>query len=75
MDYRKLSTSALKELHAACDKAYKSDRAGEAVTSAIESYQGKHFGVDEFSDWNRHVRKIEAELSARDEAFDPIELR
>ena len=75
MDYSKLSTSALKELHAACVTAYQHDRDSKSVARELKSWQEQYFGVDEFPDWNEHVKKIEEELLARIEVFDPIELR
>ena len=75
MDYSKLSTSALKELHAACVAAYKHDRDSKSVAGELKSWQEQYFGVDEFPDWNEHVKKIEEELSDRIGTFDPIELR
>ena len=75
MDYSKLSTSALKDLHEACVRAYKSDRDLESVARELESWRGQYFGVDEFPDWNEQVKQIEAELTDRKETFNPIELR
>ena len=75
MDYSELPTSTLKEFHATCVRAYKSDRDLESVARELKSWQEQYFGVDEFPDWNEHVKKIEEELFARNEAFDPIELR
>ena len=75
MEYSKLSTSALKELHAACARAYKSDRNIESVARELKEWRGQYFGVDEYPDWNDQVRRIEKELSERREEFEPIDVR
>lgn len=73
--YNELSGSALKILHASCVIAYMSDRDPESVMREVELWRKEHFGVDEFPDWNEHVKNIEKELSKRNIAFDSIELR
>ena len=75
MNYSEISTSTLKEWHVGCVSAYNSDRDPESMARVLKLQLGQYFGVDEFPDWNEHVTKIEEELFARNEAFDPIELR
>lgn len=75
MDYSKITTPALHEFHRACAQAYASDRDLEAVAKELKQWRGRYFGVDEFPDWNEHVKRIEAELEERNEEFNPIELR
>ena len=75
MEYSELSPSTLKEMHYTCLKAYRHDRALEAAAKEFAALYGQYFGVDEFPDWNVHVRRIEAELTNRNVPFSPIELR
>lgn len=75
MIFNELSDSALKILHASCVIAYMSDRNPESVMREVELWRKEHFGVDEFPDWNEHVKNIEKELSKRKLVFDPIKLR
>ena len=74
MKYELLTPQALKSLHDACSSTYKSDRSLADLEKELAHVQGEYFGVDEFHDWNAHVRRLEAELANHGVDFTPIGL-
>ena len=75
MDYVDITTETLKNLHGACTKVYQHDRTLSEREKKLAEIFGDYFGVDEYPDWNEHVRRIEGELSERKQQYVPIVLQ
>lgn len=72
-----ITSHSLIELHEATRRAYENDRSLSDLQATLAQNFGSelsYFGVDEFSDWPRHVKAIEDELSRRGIGFEPIRL-
>jgi len=72
VEFSNYSDSGLRELHEACRRAYESDRSEEERINILG--QAFSFGVNESTDWPRHVRGLEAEMQKRDLDFIPVDI-
>ena len=61
-------------MHDGCSSAHKSDRSLADLEKKLPRVPGEYFGVDEFHDWNAHVRRLEAELANHGVDFTTIGL-
>lgn len=75
--YAALSDTGIKALHHGIHRAAASDDRLTAAERSVAQEFGSnlsYFGVAEFKDWRDHARALEAEMTRRSIAFQPLGL-